>query len=266
MRIGILCAAAVAAAVLPAAAQDADSEDATTGVTLSSGLDFSSGKYGAGQTTDILMSLTDITLQRGDFRFSGSLPYLDIKGPDSVIAGSNGVPVAIRRGVSAIRTKRSGWGDLNLAATWSVPSEDIDDFQVDLTGRVKVATANAEKGLSSGENDFDFSVDVAREIGIWTPFVNFGYRVPGRPSAYSLVSAPSFSVGTTLQIGDQLVGQAAYEFDGTISNTLADSQQLLASLSWLCTDKLTVTTYVTRGVSAGAAQVGTGLLVSWKFR
>ena len=206
MRIVIFCVAAVAAAILPAAAKDDDAQPDATGISLSSGFDFSSGKYGAGQTTDILVALTDITVQRGDFHFSASLPYLDIKGPDSVIAGSNGIPVAIRRGLTAIRTKRAGWGDLNLSTTWSIPPEDMQDFQVDLTGHVKVATANADKGLSSGESDFDFSVNVARDIGIWSPFVTFAYRVPGSPSTYSLVSAPAFSVGTSVQITDEFLG------------------------------------------------------------
>lgn len=265
MRIVLLCAAAVAAAVLPAAAKDTDPQTDLTGISLSSGLDYSSGKYGAGQTTDILVALSDITVQQGDFRISASLPYLDIKGPDTVIAGSNGVPVIIRR-TNGIRTNRAGWGDLNLSATWSVPPEDLEDFQVDLTGHVKVATANAAKGLSSGESDFDLSVNVAHDIGIWTPFVTFGYRVPGNPSTYSLVSAPSFSVGTSVQITDQLLGMVSYDFDGTISNTLADSQQMMTSLSWMCTDSLTVTAYASTGLSAGAPQVGTGLLIGWKLR
>jgi hypothetical protein len=268
MRSIILGAAGILAAIAkPAVANETAAQEPspTTNLTLSSGIDYSSGKYSARETTDILVALTDITLQRDDFRFSVSLPYIDIKGPTSVIAGLNGVPVAIRRSLApAIAANRSGWGDLNLGVTWSAPSEDLDDFQVDLTGRTKVATANAAKGLSSGETDFDFSVDVSREIGIWSPFVSFGYRIPGSPSAYSLNSAPSFSVGTSLQLDEKLLAIFSYDFDGTISDTLADSQQLFASVSWICNDSWTVTAYASTGLSSGAAQVGTGLLIGWK--
>ncbi|HKU54258.1 MAG TPA: hypothetical protein VJP60_02765, partial [Rhizomicrobium sp.] len=86
------------------------------------------------------------------------------------------------------------------------------------------------------------------------------------PSSYSLVSAPSFSVGTSVQIADQFLAMLSYDFGGTISNTLADSQQLQTSLSWLCTDNLTITAYASTGLSAGAPQVGTGLLIGWKLR
>jgi Putative MetA-pathway of phenol degradation len=271
MRTLILAAATVSAAVaMPAVAQETTASQETssaTSVTLSSGLDYSSGRYGMHQTTDILAALSDITLKTDDFQFSASLPYLDIKGPTSVIIGSNGVPVAIRRGVvPAPPSNRAGWGDLNLSATWSVPPEDLDEFQVDLTGRTKIARANAAKGLSSGETDFEFTADITREIGIWSPFVTFGYRIPGSPSAYSLNSAPSFSIGTSLQIDEKLLAIASYDFDGTISNTLADSQQFSASASWLFNDSLTFTVYASKGLSSGAPSGGTGLLIGWKMQ
>jgi hypothetical protein len=270
MRKFILGFAILAVTPFPAAAQEAATlrgADSATGITLSSGLDYSSGRYGAKQATDILVALTDITIKRDHFQFSVSFPYLDIKGPSSVVAGANGTPSAIKRGAkTAASSNRAGWGDLNLAATYSLPVEDLDEFQVDLTGRTKVATANTTKGLSSGETDFAFSVDVSRQIDIWAPFVTFGYRVPGSPSAYSFNSAPSFSVGTSIQIDDKILAIVSYDFDGTISNTLADSQQLFASASWLCSDSWTVTAYASSGLSSGAARVGTGLLIGWKIQ
>jgi hypothetical protein len=151
MRSIILGAAGILAAVArPAVANEtaAQKPSSTTNLTLSSGIDYSSGKYSARQTTDILVALTDITLQRDDLRFSVSLPYLDIKGPTSVIAGLNGVPVAIRRSlVSATAANRAGWGDLNLGVAWSVPSEDLDDFQVDLIGRTKIARVRQPRDI-----------------------------------------------------------------------------------------------------------------------
>ena len=238
----------------------------TPGVTLSSGLDFSSGAYGARQTTDILVGITDITVREDDFQLSVSEPYLDIKGPDSVIAGAGGVPVAVRPGaVPAIRSKRSGWGDLNLSATWSPSGDWTGDYDIELTGRTKIATANAAKGLSSGETDFAFSADVSRSFGDWSPFVDLGYRVPGNSSSYAFNSAPSFSVGASWQASDRLVAIASYDYDGSISNSLTDSQQLFASLSWIITGRLTATLYGEMGLSSGAPRAGTGLLLGWKI-
>jgi hypothetical protein len=265
LGVSAVLAAALACA-MPAAAREAKPEaDAAsdTSVSLSSGLDYSSGHYGSVRATDILVALSDVTLKTGDFQFTAALPYITITGPAFLVVGAGGVPVVVNSGRTADK-ERKGWGDLNLSTTYSVPSELTGDFQVDLTGRVKLATGDQGQGLSSGETDFGFAVDISRQIGRWAPFVSFGYRVPGAPTAYSLVSAPSFSVGTSLQLGERFLAIMSYDFDGTISSTLADSQQLFGSISWVATDSLTFTTYGEYGMSSGAPKGGGGLLASWK--
>lgn len=250
---------------LGVAAPKTEASDAV-GVSLSSGFDYSSGRYGDPKTTDILVGLTSLGLSWSDFQFAASLPYLTIIGPSFVVVGSGGVPVLVtpRRGSDS--TGRSGWGDLNLSATYSLPQDVLDDFDVALTARTKIATADASKGLSTGATDFSFSVDVSRQFDGWGPFVNFGYRVPGKPSFYSFDDAPSFSVGTSYELNDKLVAIASYDFDGSISSSLADAQQLFASLSWLATDDISLTAYAEDGLSSGAPKVGTGILISWKVR
>lgn len=257
----LLGAAALAFGVSAAWAQSTPASD--TSVSLSTGLDYSSGHYGSVRATDILVALSDVTVKTGDFQFTAALPYVTITGPAFLVVGAGGVPVVVNPGRTANK-ERKGWGDLNLSTTYSVPSDLSGEYQVDLTGRVKVPTGDEGQGLTSGETDFGFSVDVSRQIGLWAPFVSFGYRVPGAPTAYSLVSAPSFSVGTSYQLGERLLMIASYDFDGTISSSLADSQQLFSSLSWVATDSLTFTMYGEYGLSSGAPKGGGGLLASWK--
>ena len=162
----VLAAAALGCAA-PAAAQDekADADAASdTSVSLATGLDYSSGKYGSVRATDILVALTDVTLKTGDFQFTAALPYITITGPAFLVVGAGGVPIVVNPGRTADK-ERKGLGDLNFSTTYSVPSELTGDFQVDLTGRIKLATGEQSQGLSSGETDFGFSVDVSRQIG-----------------------------------------------------------------------------------------------------
>jgi hypothetical protein len=268
MRALSLFAAAMTLATATAAfaadpAPKPDDKD-VVGVTLSSGIDYSSGAYGDGKDTDILVGLTNVGVTWRDLSFSASVPYLTITGPSFVVVGPGGVPVLVTPQPGSTTTGRSGWGDLNLGLTYSLP--EFDDFDVAVTARTKIATADTSKGLSTGATDYSFYVDVSREFDIWGPFVNFGYRVPGKPSFYSFNDAPSFSIGTTVQLNDSLVAITSYDFDGSISGSLADAQQMFASLSWLATDDLSLTAYVEDGLSSGAPKVGTGLLVSLKVR
>ena len=263
--------AGLAMTAIPVSAQDApppakpQDEESAPSWTFSSGLDYSSGRYGAKQSTDILVGLSNITLKTGDFQFSAALPYLSIVGPAYVVVGAGGALAIVNPKAGATSTQREGLGDLNLSATYTLQPEDFGGFEADFTGRTKIATADASKGLSSGETDFGFSVEVSRQIDIWEPFVTFGYTVPGSPVAYSLNSAPSFSVGTSVQLDDNLIAIASYDFNGSISSSLADAQQLFGSLSWVFNDSLTLTGYAELGLSSGSPAQGTGLLLSWKI-
>lgn len=255
------------AATAPVVAEEsANSQPAApaTQVSLSSGIDYSSGRYGDPQSTDILVGLTSIAVTKGSFQFSASMPYLTITGPDYVVVGPGGIPVLVTRRPGANSADRSGWGDLSLSATYTLPSENLDNFDVAITGRTKVATANVSKGLSTGATDFALSVDVSKTFDIWSPFVTWGYDIPGNPAFYAFNDAPSFSVGTSVQLNDQLVAIASYDFNGSISSSLADAQQLFGSVSWLYNNSLTLTGYAEVGLSSGAPSVGTGLLISFK--
>jgi hypothetical protein len=257
-------AAALICLEVPSCA-NAQDDDSGPAVTASAGIDYSSGRYGLRQGTDIVVGLSEIALTTGSFRFSASVPYFNIEGPSYVVVGSGGAPVLINPKAGSDSTIRDGWGDLNLGVTYSWLPQNLDGYEFDFTGRTKFATADAAKGLSTGETDFSFSVDASREIGAWTPFVSFGYLVPGSPSAYSLNSAPQFSVGTSVQLGDDVVAMASYDFNGAINSSLSDAQQLFASASWLFNKSLGFTVYAETGFTSGAPSVGTGLLVSWRM-
>jgi hypothetical protein len=111
----------------------ADDQEGGVSLTMSTGLDYSSGKYGGKLSTDILVGLTDITLTAGNFQFSAGLPYLNISGPAYVVVGAGGVPVIINPARGSDTTVRDGWGDLNISATYSIQPEDLYGFEADLT-------------------------------------------------------------------------------------------------------------------------------------
>ena len=258
MRTGLFGAAAslLLASTVPLFAAD--------GLSLSAGMDSSSGKYGATQATNILVMLTDLSFQTGDFRFSAALPYLNVEGPAYFVIGSGGVPVVVNPRAGSNKTSRVGIGDLGLSATYSVPSDSIGGFDLDLTGRVILPTAGTSKGLSTGKTDFGFSADLSREMDIWTPFVTLGYRIPGEPTGYSLKSSPSVSIGTSVQTSEETLAIISYDYDAASSSSIADSHEVFGSLSWLCSDALTLTGYGEFGFSSGAPASGGGLLVTWK--
>jgi hypothetical protein len=248
------------------AQENKSSSESDNGFTISTGFDYSSGKYGTLQSTDVHVTLTDLSYQSEDFRFSATLPYLYIKGPAYAVIGSNNLPVLISTKAGSNTVSRSGLGDINLATTYSVPSEKLGDFDLDIMARVKLPTAAISSGLSTGAADFALSTDLSYNIGSWSPFVSLGYNFFGQPTGYSLENSASISAGTSVLVSEKLLAILSYNYAEASSSSIPNSHEIFASASWLSNDALTLTGYGGLGLSSGAPDIGIGLVVSWKIR
>jgi hypothetical protein len=258
---------------MPALAQDETQifeEDSSSAVTVSSGFVFSSGKYGGTQNTDIQAALMSVSYSQSAFMFSAALPYISINSPSGGVIGGGGTLVGTDPNAGSGSTTRAGFGDLSLSATYSLPSTYLSGFDMDIMGQLKLPTADASKGLSTGKTDFGFSVDISRAVGNWLPFVTLGYQIPGQPDDYSLRNIFSFSGGGIVPIGEQAVVMISYDADISTgdddpdSSSIADSHQIFTAISYLFTDAITLTGFSEIGLSEGAPGFGAGLLVSWK--
>ena len=229
------------------------------------GVDYSNGSYGTARNTDIMLALSSLSAQIDNFKVSVNVPYMRIAGRGLLVFDAAGNPIVINRRTSIAPDVRTGFGDLNLSATYTIPSAVLSDFQVQLTGRVKLPTASARRRLSTGEADFGMSVDVSRQLGIWGPFVTVGYLIPGQPSNFSLYNTVSVSAGTTVELDTNLVAIVSYDQDSASARRVGASRELLGSISWIVSNSITLTGYGTAGLSSGSPNVGTGLIVTYGF-
>jgi hypothetical protein len=253
----------LAAGAAPALAQDFLPDDLK--LTGTFGLQYSNGDYGTTRNTNVMLGLPTLSVATGDFQFNVSMPYMRISGRGLVVFDAAGNPIVINRRTSAPPDIRTGFGDLNLSASYTVPSGFLDDFEVKLTGSTKLPTASARQRLSTGEADFGMSVDVSRQFGNWGPFLTVGYLVPGKPATYKLYNTTSVSAGTSLELSDHLVAVASYDYDSASTPLVDASHEMFGSLSWVRDDRITLTVYGTAGLGSGSPAVGGGLLMSYGF-
>lgn len=245
-------AVAVALAATPALADD--------GFTATTGVDYSRGDYGTGVDTDILIVPLSLRYKTGDLRFTATLPWLRIDG-SSAIVGDGGGGVVIDP--NAPRTVRSGFGDVNLGAAWAIPEERLG-FGLELSGRVKLPTAKASRGLGTGQADFAVGAELSKSIGPVTPFVSLGYRMPGDPAGIDLHNAWNASVGASMAFG-QTVLIASYDYRERTSDLSRDSEELFGAVSTPVSSRLNVTLYGSAGLTKGAPDFGVGSMIGVKF-
>jgi hypothetical protein len=226
---------------------------------------YSNGGYGTNRNTDVLLSTTTLSLETDDLKFDVSMPYMRISGRGLLVFDAAGNPEVINRRTTIVPDVRTGWGDINFSGTYSIPPAILDDFEVKLTARIKAPTASERRRLSTGKADFGVSIDIAREFGIWGPFVTVGYLVPGKPATFSLNNTVSISAGTSITLSDNLVSILSYDYDSESSPLVGSSKEVFGSLSWLVSKSITLTGYGSAGLSSGSPDVGGGLLVSYGF-
>lgn len=167
-------------------------------LSLGAGLHHSSGDYGSTTTTRITSLEATARYETGPWVYKASVPYLEVTGDTGVIPGVGRV-----RGGSGQSDTTSGLGDIVLAATYAVYYDRASTLGLDLTGKVKLATADEAKGLGTGEHDFIFLVDGYRTFDRVTGFGGVGYHILGDAPGLPLDNVWSATLGASYKIDER---------------------------------------------------------------
>ena len=225
---------------------------------LATGLDYSSGKYGTANTTDILSIPVVAKYEGGSWVFKLTVPYLRISGTSGVIPGFGRIKP------SATKTAtQSGLGDMVAAAAYNIYGDGASTPGIDLTGKIKLATAGTS--LGTGQNDYAAEVDVYQSFDKFTPMVSLGYKILGSPTGIAMNKVAYASFGGAYQFTDQTSGGADMDLSQRPSTTSAGQRELTVYVNHKIDKSLKVQTYVLKGFSNGSPDRGFGALISSIF-
>ncbi len=265
-RTSILVAMAGAVLIAsPAVAQQSGilRRDTSLGLSLTSGVDFSSGDYGAAARTDILVVPLSLRAKKGRIRASATVPWLRIDGPANIVGGGEDGPIVIDPNAPSPRRVRKGLGDVSLGFDYVIPARDLGGLELALGLRLKLPTSAMSRGLSTGKTDLGLVADISRPIGKFSPFLTLGYRMPGDPAGFDLRNSATVSAGTSVVLG-KLVAIGSYDYAGATSRSSFDSHSLFGAIAAPLSKQVVLTGYGTAGLSRGAPDYGVGLLVTFR--
>lgn len=233
-----------AAAVGPASAEDNYHWD------MSTGLDYSVGKYGGSSDTDVLSVPFNARLQADRLRLEVTIPYLHVTGPGIVVGG----PVI--GGNGAVST-RSGLGDINLGAAWLLHKDDHEFPAIELAGTVKAPTASTN--LGTGKADYTALVNAYHSI---TPqvmlFGTIGYQWLNNFRTYELKDGVTAAVGVNFKPSSDtsigLSGSYRQEYFTGLGEQLSLSPYAL----WNFSQNWRVSGYGIVGFTSASARIGGG--------
>ena len=231
--------------------------------TLGFGLDYTTGNYGRSQSTDILYLPFSAKYETGRWAYKLVVPYIRITGPGNVV-GAPGDSVVLPGGTAARRTE-SGLGDVVASAFYNVLNERNAPFGLDVGGKLKLGTADENRGLGTGKDDFSLQADFFKPIGALTPFASVGYRWYGDPAGVNLKNVVYESAGVSYRMSQATTLGFAYDHrprivdgGGAVSEATAFVSQRLGG-GW----KLQV--YGVTGFQDGSPDWGAGAVMFYSF-
>ena len=219
----------VATALLLLSASDGATQT-TVSVTLNTR--FLSGSFGSVETTNLFYAPAGVRLETGRFEAAAYFPYLTIH--DGTVAPSaggfipmqgtlvdapgNGIAMGSQMGgrmggmmggpstppvssspvsgTTPLLTSASGFGDIIGSAGYRVIDDPSAGLQAVVTGRVKIPTASASRGLGTGKVDFGATGTVRKQFASGWVYGEGGYLRVGDPAGLDLQNAVLWSFGT----------------------------------------------------------------------
>lgn len=192
---------------------------AADGTRIGIGAESSSGRYGTQSETRIDSVPVTVSGTRGAWTVKATLPWVRVEGDANVVPGLGGVSNSnpLGRGRTGLpiidpapgvtptpqRGSASGVGDLRLASTYAVTGTRAG---VGFTANAKIATADENKGLGTGANDYGAAIDAYRDVGSATLFGGAGYTRFGKSQYIDVDAAANANAGVSLSAGRGRVG------------------------------------------------------------
>ena len=256
---------------------------ATDGFSIGTGANYSSGNYGTSTTTDIWSVPFTAAYKTDRWTFKLTVPYVSIRGSGDVIPGTgpvkNGNPLGrglggllgggsnSNPGSSATSSSRSasGLGDVVASAGYTVFTSTDRTFGLDLTGKVKFGTADVNKGLGTGQNDYGVSLDSYKVAGRWTAFGGAGWMNYGSSQYIKLNNGFNATAGFDYRVESNDNVGTYYYYRQRIAVGGAAQSELTAYWNHKFSDNLRLQGYALGGMTNGSPDWGVGTSINYTF-
>lgn len=236
-----------------AVAQDNDPE-----ITLSSGIDFTTGSYGGDVDIEDIYAPLTATVDYGRIAFRLTVPYLSVNAPQGTVFDSGGVPLP----GSGASTTESGLGDVIGSVTvYDIINNHRLGFAMDLTGKVKFGTADEDKGLGTGESDYSVQADFYKFADKLTLLSSVGYKFRGDPAGLDLNNVLMASLGGTYKFTPDVSGGLIFDFRESAISGNDDIQELSGFVSRRISEDWRLQVYALTGFTDSSPDWGGGIRI-----
>ncbi len=243
----------------PTFAQDSF-EDYFWSSRVTTGFDYSTGKYGLTEATQIAFLPVTLQTVRGPLTLKISGGGMRVTGPALILDGN------ATAGTAAVSRSVTGLADTSVSAMYSYRELYDRGIYIDLTARAKFPTASFAKGLGTGEVDGALQIDGAFAWGKVMPFATLGYKVNGSPDSLALRNVKFGSLGLQYALNERMSTGVSYDYRQSALATSSDPQEAMAYISYRFTDVWSLNLYGVGGMSKNSPAAGMGLTFTYRVK
>jgi len=229
-------------------------------LSLTSGVDYSTGKYGGLTQTSVTYIPITGKYEKGDWLYKLTVPYVSVTGPANTTPN---IGLAVYPNKN-IRTD-AGLGDIVASTSYSIVNSSSKNIAVDLMGKIKFGTADKYKGLGSGATDYTAEVTVYKILAKSSVFGSLGYKVFGKSQGYMLNNAIFASLGLSQKFGALTSAGVIYDYREPVTIWSDPQEMWTLYMNKKINIKWTAQTYLFSGVGKSSPDVGGGAMLTQKF-
>lgn len=242
---------------------------AQTRVTLSTGVDFSTGDYGRDMDTEVISVPMSLRVSHDRWSVRVSVPWLSVSGPADLVDVTVGEGGVIEEGSPAGTTRVgtvTGFGDTTVSVTRSFREVFTRTGYLDVTARARLPTGEEDRGLGIGVIDYSLATEYGLSTRQGGAYIGVGRRFLGQPEGLRRMDGWQGNIGvwryfgsrTTLGV-DGYWREASFEFG-------EDPAEVGAYIAYRIDDQWRVTGSINTGLSDASPDTNIGMRVSWRSK
>jgi hypothetical protein len=165
--------------------------------------------------------------------------------------------------IASVMQRRSGFGDVNVAATYSF---DLGgDFYFEPTARVKLPTASRQKRLGTKKVDVTVSADLVKDIGKFSFYLHGRRKFAGKPDGSTIRSTWGAGGGFSLSAAKGISLGVDYDWQQSTFSGRTPSSEFTGWTSIRLSPRWNMTAYGLVGTNENSARYGAGMSISYRF-
>jgi len=227
---------------------------------LSTGAEYITGDFGGTEPVEQLYVpvTTRYTTKRYSFRLT--VPYISLTAPTGTVQSDG----TILPGTGPIVTE-SGMGDVVAGVTYrdAFNSEVALDVAIDFTAKVKFGTADVDKGLGSGENDYTIQTELYKFLDRIMLFGILGYKFRGDPPGVDLNNSLIAYMGGNYRLTPAFRTGVDFYYQEALFSGADDQVELSAFLGYKLSNTQYLRSYLIKGFGDASPDWGVGVYITF---